>query len=148
MDATNGRDVPESHRDLLGAPFVTLATVGPTGRPQLSTVCFLASGNGTVQLSVNATRQKSRNIVDNPKVALHILDTTNPSRYLELRGEATVEPDPDYTFADQLGAKYGDLNLRAMDRPGEHRTVVTVSVTRVRAVDMRLPGTVGSSLTR
>jgi hypothetical protein len=35
-----------------------------------------------------------------------------------------------------------------MDRPGEHRTVVTVSLTRVRAVDMRVPGTVGSSLRR
>ena len=94
MDTTNGSHVPESHRDLLGAPFVTLATVGPTGRPQLSTVCFLASGNGTVQLSVNATRQKSRNIHDNPKVALHILDTTNPSRYLErdCRGSSAVTP--------------------------------------------------------
>lgn len=148
MDTPIERDIPKSHRDLLEAPFVTLATVGPTGRPQLSTVCFLAAGNGTVQLSVNATRQKTRNIVDNPKVALHILDTTNPSRYLELRGDATVEPDPDYTFADRLGAKYGGLNLRDMDRPGEHRTVVTVKVTRVRAVDMRVPGTVGSSLNR
>ena len=37
---------PESHRDLLEAPFLTLATVGPTGRPQLSTVCFLASATG------------------------------------------------------------------------------------------------------
>jgi PPOX class probable F420-dependent enzyme len=148
MHAANGSSVPESHRDLLDAPFATLATVGPTGRPQLSTVCFLACENDTVQLSLNATRQKSRNIVDNPKVALHILDATNSSRYLELRGDATVEPDHDYAFADRLGAKYGGLNLRVMDRPSEHRTVVTVSVTRVRAVDMRVPGTVGSSLTR
>ena len=79
-------------------------------------------------------------MVDNPKVALHILDATNSSRYLELRGDATVEPDHDYAFADRLGAKYGGLNLRAMDRPGEHRTVVTINVTRARAVDMRVPG--------
>jgi hypothetical protein len=59
-----------------------------------------------------------------------------------------VEPDDDYAFADQLGAKYGGLDLRDMDRPGELRTVVTVSLTRVRAVDMRAPGTVGSSLNR
>lgn len=117
------------------APFVTLATLLPSGRPQVSTVCFLAAADGTVQLSVNATRQKSRNMADKPKVALHILDTTNPSRYLELRGDATVEPDPDCNFADRLGAKYGGLNLRNMDRPGEHRIVVTVNVTRVRALD-------------
>jgi hypothetical protein len=57
-----------------------------------------------------------------------------------------VEPDDDYAFAERLGAKYGGLHLRNMDRPGEHRTVVTVRLTRVRAVDMREPGTVGSSL--
>ena len=148
MGAAGGRCIPESHRDLLDAPFATLATVGPTGRPQMSTVCFLASDDETVQLSLNATRQKSRNIVVNPMVALHIVDADEPSRYLELRGDATVEPDNDYAFADRLGAKYGGLDLRDMDRPGEHRTVVTVRLTRVRAVDMRVPGTVGSSLNR
>jgi PPOX class probable F420-dependent enzyme len=132
----------------LDAPLATLATVGRTGRPQMSTVCFLASEDGTVRLSLNATRQKSQNMVANPMVALHILDTDEPSRYLELRGHATVEPDDDYAFADRLGAKYGGLDLRDMDRPGEDRTVVTVIVTRVRAVDMRVPGTAGSSLNR
>jgi len=140
--------VPESHRDLLDAPFATLATVGPGGGPQMSTVLFLASEDGTVQLSVNATRQKARNLVATPRVALHILDAGEPSRYLELRGDATAEPDEDYVFADRLGVKYGGLDLRDMDRPGEQRTVVTVNLTRVRAVDMREPGTVGSSLNR
>ena len=148
MRVPSGSDVPESHRDLLDAPFATLTTVGPTGRPQMSTVCFLASEDGSMQLSVNATRQKSLNMVRNPMVALHILDADEPFRYLELRGDATVEPDDDYVFADQLGAKYGGLDLRDMDQPGEHRTVVTVSLNRVRAVDMRKPGTVGSSLNR
>ncbi len=148
MRATDRACIPDSHRDLLRAPFATLATVGPTGHPQLSTVCFLATDDGTVQMSVNATRQKSRNMVDHPRVALHILDTDEPSRYLELRGDATAEPDDNYAFADRLGAKYGGLDLRDMDRPGEQRTVVTVNPTRVRAVDMREPGTVGSSLNR
>ena len=85
-------DIPETHHDLLNAPFATLATVGASGRPQLSTVYFLASADGTVQLSVNATRQKAKNIVANPKVALHIQDTVEYVRYLELRGDATVEP--------------------------------------------------------
>ena len=53
-----------------------------------------------------------------------------------------------YVFADELGAKYGALDLRNMDRPGERRREVTVTSTRVRAVDMREPGTVGSSLNR
>ena len=35
-------NVPESHAELLQSPLATLATVGPDGRPQLSTVWFLA----------------------------------------------------------------------------------------------------------
>ena len=54
----------------------------------------------------------------------------------------------DYACADHLGAKYGGLDLRDMDRPGEHRTVVTVSLTRVRAVVMRVPRIARSSLNR
>lgn len=141
-------DIPETHHDLLNAPFATLATVGASGRPQLSTIYFLASADGTIRLSVNATRQKTVNMVTNPKVALHIQDTTEYARYLELRGDATVEPDDDYAFADLLGAKYGGVDLRNMDRPGEARMVVTINPTRVRAVDMRQPGTVGSAVNR
>jgi PPOX class probable F420-dependent enzyme len=92
-------DIPETHHDLLNSPFATLATVGASGRPQLSTIYFLASANGTVQLSVNATRPKLKNMIANPKVALHIQDTAEYIRYLELRGDATVEPDDDYAFA-------------------------------------------------
>lgn len=148
MSAEPAGRVPETHRDLLQAPYATLATVGPSGRPQLSTVCFLATDDEIVQLSVNATRQKSLNMINNPRVALHIVDPDRPSRYLELRGDATAEPDDDYAFADQLGAKYGGLDLRNMDRPGEHRTMVTITLTRARAVDMSKAGTVGSSLNR
>lgn len=138
--------VPESHRDLLEAPYATLATVGASGRPQLSTVCFLAAGDGTVRLSVNETRQKALNMAARPQVSLQIVDPAQPARYLELRGQADVQPDDGYVFADRLGAKYGGLDLRRMDRPGERRTVVTIVVDRVRAVDMRQPGEVGSAL--
>jgi PPOX class probable F420-dependent enzyme len=141
-------EIPDTHHDLLSAPFATLATVGTSGRPQLTTTYFLASADGTVQLSVNETRQKLKNMVANPKVALHIQDTVEYVRYLELRGDATVEPDDDYLFADRLGAKYGGVDLRNMDRPGERRTVVTIKLTRVRAVDMRQPDSVGASLKR
>lgn len=139
-------EIPETHHDLLNAPFATLATVGASGRPQMSTVYFLASVDGTVQLSVNATRQKAKNMIANGKASLHIQDIVDYVRYLELRNEATVEPDDDYAFADRLGAKYGGVDLRNMDRPGEHRLVVTINLTRVRAVDMRQPGSVGSSV--
>ncbi len=126
--------IPESHRDLLAGDFATLATVGQDGRPQLSEVWFLADGD-TVQVSLNTARQKTKNLANNPACSVFLLDTANPYRYLELRGDADVVPDPDYRFADKVGAKYG-MDLRVHDRPGEARVVVTIDPVRVNAVDM------------
>jgi PPOX class probable F420-dependent enzyme len=127
--------VPDSHRDLLDAPVATLATVGADGRPQLSAVWFLADGD-SVRVSLNTSRQKTQNLSKNRAATLFILDTANPARYIEFRGDATVTPDDDYAFADQVGAKYGGVDLRNMDQPGESRVVVTIEPVRINAVDM------------
>jgi PPOX class probable F420-dependent enzyme len=128
--------VPESHRDLLDSRFATLATVGRDGRPQVSEVWFLAE-DGAVRVSLNVTRQKTKNLVANPAISVLLLDLANPLRYLELRGDAEITPDDDYAFADRLAAKYGEgVDLRQMDAPGQTRVVVTVKPVRVVAVDM------------
>ena len=127
--------VPDSHRDLLDAPVATLATVGADGRPQLSAVWFLADDD-QVRVSLNTSRQKTKNLTNNSAATLFILDTANPSRYLELRGDAKVAADPDYAFADLVGAKYGGVDLRNMDQPGQSRVVVTIEPVRVNAVDL------------
>jgi PPOX class probable F420-dependent enzyme len=127
--------VPSTHTDLLDASVATIATVGPDGRPQVSAVWFLAD-EGAVKVSLNVARQKTKNLAANPAVAVFILDPANPARYLEIRGDATVDPDDDYAFADRLGAKYGGADLRAMDGPDGRRVVVTVDPVRINAVDL------------
>ena len=127
-------EIPPSHRDLLESPVATLATVGADGRPQLSEVWFVAEGD-TVRISLNTTRQKTRNLQRNPACNLFILDLARPQRYLELRGDARIESDDDYRFAAKVNAKYG-TDVRGHDRPGESRVVVTVDPVRVNAVDM------------
>jgi PPOX class probable F420-dependent enzyme len=122
-------EIPESHRDLLGAQVGVLGTIGVSGRPQLSATWFLADGD-TVQISLNTSRQKVKNLQADPKVSFLILDPGNPYRYVELRGDAEISPDDDYAFASQVGAKYGD-NLRDRDKPGETRVVVTIRPARV-----------------
>lgn len=126
--------VPESHLDLTSAPIATVATVGADGRPQLSAVWFLYQ-DGKVRISLNDARQKTKNLVANPAVTFFVLDPGG-HRYLEVRGDATLEPDADYVFADRVGEKYGGADLRAMDGPGESRVVVTIEPSRVVAVDM------------
>lgn len=122
--------IPDSHRDLLQSRVAIMATVGPDGRPQVSALWFLAQ-DGIVKMSLNTSRQKTKNLGRNPKVSVLLLDLSNPGRYVELRGDAKVEPDPDYRFADLVGARYG-VDLRSRDRPGEGRVVVTIHPLRVR----------------
>jgi hypothetical protein len=123
--------VPKSHRDLLDAQVATLGTLDGRGRPQLSELWFLAEDD-VIRVSLNTARQKVKNLQRNPAFSLLILDLLNPFRYLELRGDAELAPDPDYAFAAKVGAKYG-TDLRDMDEPGESRVVVTLRASRIRA---------------
>jgi PPOX class probable F420-dependent enzyme len=123
--------IPDSHRDLLNAQIAVLGTVGASGRPQLSGVWFLTEDDA-VKFSLNTTRQKVKNLQANPKASVLIFDEKSPYRYLEIRGDAEVTPDPDYEFADKVGAKYGS-DLRTRDKPGDSRVVVTIHPARVVA---------------
>jgi PPOX class probable F420-dependent enzyme len=118
--------IPETHRDILDtAPVGIVATVGPDGMPQVTANWFLAEEDGMVRMSLNTTRQKVKNLMRRPESTVFFLDTANPYRTLEIRARAEIEPDPDYIFADRVGAKYGGADARTMDQPGETRVVVT-----------------------
>jgi PPOX class probable F420-dependent enzyme len=122
---------PESHRDLLEAEFASFATIGADGFPHVTEVWFLFD-EGELKLSLNTSRLKTRNLRKRPECSLLVLDLQNPYRYLEVRGNARIEPDDNYAFARKLGAKY-DADLRQHDQPGEGRVVVTIDPVNVYA---------------
>jgi PPOX class probable F420-dependent enzyme len=126
--------IPDSHRDLLDAQVATLATLAPDGHPQLSEVWFLADGDD-VKVSLHKSRKKVRNLRHNNACTLFILDLKNPMRYLEIRGDARILPDDDYSFADKVGRKYG-ADLRTFDGEEQGRVEITIEPTRVNAVDI------------
>ena len=116
--------IPESHRDLPErCQFVALSTFGHDGFPQVTAMWFVAEEDGTIAGSLNTGRQKVKNLQRIPECALFFVDPATPYRTLEIRARAEIAPDPDYVFADRLGAKYG-ADLRSMDRPGETRVVI------------------------
>jgi PPOX class probable F420-dependent enzyme len=127
-------DFPDSHRDLLDGQVASLATVGRNGFPQVTEIWFLHD-DGELKLSLNTSRLKTRNLTRDPKCSLFLLDLANPYRYLEVRGNAKVEPDGDYAFANKLGAKY-KADLKVHDRPGEGRVMVTIEPVNIYPVDM------------
>ena len=129
-------DIPESHHDLLDTDVATLATIGDDGFPQVTMLWFNVMG-GELKLCLNTSRAKTKNLRKRPECALLILDREIPQRYLEIRARATVEPDDDYEFSDRFTQKYGGVDLRNVDQPGQSRVEVTLDPVRVFAVDMR-----------
>jgi PPOX class probable F420-dependent enzyme len=127
-------EFPSTHADLLDASFATLATIGADGGPQLTEVWFLHE-DGSLRLSLNAARLKTKNLMKRPQCSLFILDLANPGRYVDVRGQARIEPDDDYLLADRVGAKYG-ADLRVNDAPGERRVAVTIDPTRIFAFEL------------
>jgi PPOX class probable F420-dependent enzyme len=125
--------VPADYRDLLDADFAALATKAPDGKIQVTAVAFLYDEtDGYVKISLNDTRQKTRNLRRDPTATLFVVDPKNPFRTLEIRGTAELTPDPDFAFAATAGAKYGQ-DFHRHDNPGETRSVVTLRPTRIVA---------------
>lgn len=122
---------PESHLDLLSADVAVLSTKGHDGYPQVTALWFLYDEDGVVRLSLNTARQKLKNLRADPACTLFIFDPASPYRTLEIRASAEIEPDADYAFADKLAAKYGGVDLRNNDRPGETRVVVSLHPAKV-----------------
>ena len=62
-----------------------------------------------------------------------MLDPANTQRYLEVRADADVVPDPDYRVRDAVGAKYHMPPI--VEPPGTERVTVRLRPTRVRTLD-------------
>lgn len=56
-------------------------------------------------------------------------------RYLKVRSDATLTPDPD-EFATRIGSKYGALDAREMAGPDGRRVRLDIDPARVNYVDM------------
>jgi PPOX class probable F420-dependent enzyme len=100
---------PESHADLLDNPtFAHLATVRPDGSPQSSVMWFAWDGE-RIRMTHTKTRQKFRNLADEPRVALSIVDPDDAYRFLEVRGtvESIEDDDAEASFYQSLQKRYG-----------------------------------------
>jgi PPOX class probable F420-dependent enzyme len=117
--------IPASHRDLLDDPIpVSLATIGPTGYPQVTAIWAIRDGD-TVVTSLAGVRQKLKNLQARPQATVFVVDPGNPYRTLEIRGDVEIEPDPDLTTLGKVLAAYG-TDLASFPGPLEDRTTVTL----------------------
>ena len=132
--------IPDSHKDLLVNPIHgVLTTMMPGGQPHMSVIWVDFDGTH-VLLSSTLERQKGKNIQQNPKVNIIVIDPKNVSRFIEIRGkvvEITQEGAMDLvdklTQAYSSGRKqhyYGDI-FPAENKEKETRVIFKILPTKV-----------------
>jgi len=119
--------IPEKYADLLQTTALAdVATIGPNGEPQVNPVWFDWDGTH-VLFSQTKARQKYRNVNRDPRIALSIVDPTNPYRYLEIRGKVVrIDEDSDNAFINSMAKKYIDQDVYPWHQPGDERVVIVV----------------------
>jgi len=116
-------------REILDHPEIaTIATLQPDGSPQLSPVWIKRDGDD-VLFSTTAGRRKPANLARDPRISVLVWPVDSPYEYVEVRGTATLTPDPDGSLIDELSRLYtGDPWT---DKPGVERLIVRVTPTKV-----------------
>lgn len=132
--------IPDSHRDLFCAPVHgVLTTLMPDGAPQSSIVWTDYDGE-YVLINTTLERQKGRNMSANPKVSVLVIDPTDTSRWIEIRGcvhEITRENAERH--ADQLAQRYTHKQYFYGDvKPVEQREKETRVIVKIEPLKVSL----------
>ena len=120
-------EIPAKYKDLLERPIVvSLATVLPDGRPQVTPVwCDLHDGR--IRINTAKGRRKHRDMVERPQVTVMALDPENPFRYLEVRGRVVeITEEGADALIDLLAKQYLGVDVYPNHNPDETRITCTI----------------------
>ncbi len=121
--------IPSSHADIVSkVAFWHVATVGPDGDPQSTPVWAGDDADGNIVFSLTKGRQKYRNLVANPAIAMSAIDPENSYRYLEIRGTVTrIDDDPNNDLINAMAKKYMGVDEYPFHQTGDERVVIVVT---------------------
>jgi PPOX class probable F420-dependent enzyme len=115
-----------------GRNFVHLATLLPDGSPHSIPIWAILEGD-RIAFFTQARSRKARNLARDPRVALSVVDHSNPYRNAQIRGRvaATLEGDEALEVIDRISDHY-------IGRPFPMRSgiVFLVEPERVNYVDL------------
>jgi PPOX class probable F420-dependent enzyme len=99
--------LPDDVKQLVDGPnFAHLATLMPDGSPQSAPV-WVTRESDRILVGTGESSLKARNTRRDPRVALSIVDVTNPYVEAQLRGRVVERrPDPAFVVKDETARKY------------------------------------------
>jgi PPOX class probable F420-dependent enzyme len=121
--------IPEKFLDLFAdskKAFANLATVLPSGTPQVTPIWFDFTG-GKIRINTARGRVKDKAMTANPKVALSIVDPADPYRYIQVRGRITrVTEAGAAAHIDSLAKKYMGVDKYPYHQDGVVRVIYEI----------------------
>ncbi len=124
---------PEQEELLLSTTFGMLTVLRPDGFPSTNPISYYWNGE-TIQISTIKSRYKYKCLLKNDHVAFCVQSFENPMAYIEMRGKATVEDDPERKI---LRATFAQANFgeppEDLDPPGEERVAITIYPERIHS---------------
>ncbi len=135
--------VPAAYLDLLTGPvFAVFTTMAPDGQPE-NTVVWCSWDGSHVLVNTAAGRRKHTNVLKDPKVALTVVDPTDPFRWIDVRGVVEdIEEDKDYANINAHAKLYAGVDeyyggvAPAEQRGKEERIIFKIRPDRVVAFPM------------
>lgn len=96
----------------------------------------LAKGCEFIWFTHTNARQKFRNVAQEPRVSISIIDPDDPLRYLEVRGVVDhIDADPEATMYQRLSERYTGKVRTPPDAP--NRVAIAVRVTGMSGYALR-----------
>lgn len=111
--------------------LVFVATIMPDGSPQLSPV-WANFENGHVLVNTAEGRQKHRNVLRDPRVAVSVVSEKDPLHMTSIRGTVVdLIPDYEYEHADRLAKQYMGRDQYPYRQDKEKRVTLKIRPDRV-----------------
>jgi len=114
-----------------GKNFASVATLMPDGSPQVAPVWVDREGD-TIILNATHSRQRTKNLKRDPRVAISIFDQMNPYSNVSIRGRVVdITEKGAEEHIDMLNMKYNGTPKYAYHNPKDPRVVLRVEVKRI-----------------
>jgi len=112
-----------------------LTTLMPDGSPQVTQTWVDTDGENVVINTVQ-THQKVRNVQRDPRVALAVCDTADPSRYYAVRGHViTITADGGAEHIETLAQRYLGGPYQWYGGRDQVRVILTIAPDKIHAMD-------------
>ena len=138
MSLPESAPIPEHAHDILtDLPTGHIATLREDGRISVNPVALVFDGTH-VRVSTVKSRMKYKNLQHDDRVAISVPHRNNPNRYVEIRGRAVLEDDPERSLVNEIARIYMGVDEYPFDRPGDERATITIIAEQVSAPEIPL----------